>query len=72
MFNAIIKIGMALAAVSASTAYADLPFDTAPATLEMTAVERLFDGAVEAVHQATGNHLGPDPRPDFRGQLRRG
>jgi RND family efflux transporter MFP subunit len=53
MFNAIIKIGMALAAVSASTASADLPFATTPATLEMTAVERLFDGTVEAVHRAT-------------------
>jgi len=53
MFNAIIKIGLALVALSAPTVYADLPFATAPATLEMTAVERLFDGTVEAVHRAT-------------------
>ncbi len=61
MFNAIVNsrlvlptlFGMALVAMSAPVAHADLPFDTAPATLEMTAVERLFDGAVEAVHQAT-------------------
>lgn len=45
--------GMVLSAVSAPTVSADLPFATAPATLEMTAVERLFDGTVEAVHQAT-------------------
>ena len=45
--------GMALLAVSAPTVSADLPLVTAPATLEMTAVERLFDGTVEAVHQAT-------------------
>jgi len=45
--------GMTLLAVSAPTVSADLPFSTAPATLEMTAVERLFDGTVEAVHQAT-------------------
>jgi len=61
MFNAIVNsrlvlpalFGIALVAVSAPAAHADLPFDTAPAILEMTAVERLFDGAVEAVHQAT-------------------
>jgi len=61
MFNAIVNsglvlpalFGMALVAVSAPASPADLPFDTAPAALEMTAVERLFDGAVEAVHQAT-------------------
>jgi len=45
--------GVALVAVSAPAAYADLPFATAPATIEMTAVERMFDGTVEAVHRAT-------------------
>jgi RND family efflux transporter MFP subunit len=45
--------GMALIAVSASAVHADLPLDTAPVSLEMTAVERLFDGTVEAIHQAT-------------------
>ena len=69
MFNAIINsgqrpgtssrmllqalFGMTLVAASAPAAHADLPFATAPVTLEMTAVERLFDGTVEAVHQAT-------------------
>ena len=45
--------GMTLAAVSAPAAHADLPFATAPAAVEMIAVERRFDGTVEAVHQAT-------------------
>ena len=45
--------GTALFAVSAPMVSADLPFATAPVTLEMTAVERLFDGTVEAVHRAT-------------------
>jgi len=48
-----ILFGMILAAAYAPATYADLPFATAPVTLEMTAVERLFDGTVEAVHQAT-------------------
>jgi len=53
MFNASIKIGLALVALSTTAVYADVPFATAPAALEMTAVERLFDGTVEAVHRAT-------------------
>ena len=45
--------GIAFASGLVSAAHADLPFATAPAEFEMTAVERMFDGTVEAVHQAT-------------------
>jgi RND family efflux transporter MFP subunit len=45
--------GIALVALSVPAAYADLPLATAPVSLEVIATERLFDGTVEAVHQAT-------------------
>jgi RND family efflux transporter MFP subunit len=53
--NLLLKSFFLLAAYSANTIAADTlpPLETVPVTLGTTAVERVFDGTVEAVHQAT-------------------